>query len=852
MCKKLCSCFLKRKQFLILLLPLLFCNLITFAQQKITVSGAVVSERNIPLAGVSVKVKGSTAGTTTDATGIFSIQANKNEVLVFSYVGYNENEVRIINETLNLKVQLTLSSDVLSDVVVTALGIQRKSKGITYATERVAGAELNKVPQTNLMNSLQGKVAGMTINRSGAGLGGSVRVLLRGNKSAQGNNQPLYVIDGIPLVNFTRESLNNTFSNQDGGDGISNLNPDDIESMSILKGASAASLYGSQAANGVILITTKKGKAGVSKVDFASSITVDKVAYKPELQTSFGETSPGSPESWGAPISNAKDNISDFFQKGTTAVNSVGFSSGNENMQTYLSYANTSARGIVEGNKLLRHNLSLRESARFLNNKLKLDADIKFISQTVNNNPFYGFQNGPLYGLYTFPIGKDIAPFKKDYQIMDPVRLLNTQNWPYISADNQNPYWVANKILSENKRNRTIANLSLKYDITNSLNIQLRGNMDRTNDLNTGKYHVGSAPVYAGLNGGYNISNITTTQYYGDALLNFTHSFGDVQLSSVLGTSITDSRSTGENAFSTNLNFPNIFTIQNMVRERSGYGSVSEGHQQLQAVFGNINLSYKDWLYVDVTGRNDWSSNLSYTPNGSYFYPSAGIGVLLHEIAPLPEFISFAKLRASYAVVGNTVPIYVTNPVNYYSGAGTVIFNSTKPFNELKPEKAKSLELGTEIRLFQNQFSIDFTYYKANSTNQFFSIAVPPGTGFTRRFINGGDIQNSGVEIMAGYTSLPNKAVRWSSTINYSANKNRIKKLATDIDEFVLANDINNYSSILKVGGSYGDIYAQVLKRDNTGRVIINAAGSPVVETGARSLVGNPNPKFKLGWNNNF
>jgi len=514
MCKKLQSCFLKRKQLLFLLFPLVFFNLISFAQQKVTVTGTVVSELNIPLAGVSVKIKGSSGGTITDSRGIFSIQANKNAVLIFSSIGFNENEIKITDETLTPIVQLTTSSGALTDVVVvTALGIQKNSKAITYATQKVAGPELVKVPQTNLMNSLAGKVAGMEVNRSSAGLGGSVKVLLRGNKSAQGNNQPLYVIDGIPLVSLARETTNNTFSNQDGGDGISNLNPDDIESISILKGAAGASLYGSQAANGVILITTKKGKMGVSKVDFTSSVTDDKNAYKPELQNSFGETSPGSQESWGAPIPNAKDNISDFFNNGTTAVNSVGFSTGNQNMQTYISYANTSAKGIIEGNKLSRHNLNLHQSARFFNDKLKLDADVKVISQTVNNNPFFGFQNGPLHGLYTFPRGKDFAPYKKDYQILDPVRLLNTQNWPFINADNQNPYWVSNKVLSENIRNRTITNLAVKYDITSKLNIQIRGNMDKTNDLNTGKYFVGTAPVYAGLNGGFNILNITTTQY---------------------------------------------------------------------------------------------------------------------------------------------------------------------------------------------------------------------------------------------------------------------------------------------------------------------------------------------------
>lgn len=364
---------------------------------------------------------------------------------------------------------------------------------------------------------------------------------------------------------------------------------------------------------------------------------------------------------------------------------------------------------------------------------------------------------------------------------------------------------------------------------------------------------LGTAEAYGGKNGGYSVNNITLTEYYSDAILNFAKAFGKINVNGLLGTSVTDTRSNGESAGSNLLYVPNVFTVQNMnVLNGQVSGSISEARQQLQGIFGSISLSYNDWLSLDLTGRNDWSSNLSFTPNGSYFYPSAGLSILLHQALKLPEAISFAKLRGSYAIVGNTVPIYVTNPQNNLGNRGNIFFNNTAPFTDLKPEKTNSLEFGTEIHLFQDQFSLDFSYYKTNSINQFFSISVPPGTGYGRRFINGGDIQNSGIEITMGYSTLPGRAVKGTSLINFSTNKNVVKKLATDIGQFVISDDINNYHSILTVGGSYGDLYGQVLKRDENGRVLIGVDGKPVVQSGKPSLLGNSNPKFQLGFNNNF
>jgi len=836
---------------LILIIVLLFGTYPILAQTTAITGTVTDATTGMPLPGVNLLVQGTTRGAQTDFDGHYSIEAVNGDVLLFSFLGMKTQALTVgVEKIINLTMQE--DAEQLGEVVVTALGVERKSSQVTYATQKVDGNELTKVPETNFINSISGKVAGVAVYRNGSGVGGSAKVLIRGSKSAQGNNQPLYVINGVPMANSVTESINQSFSSRDGGDGISNLNPDDIESINVLKGASAAALYGSKAANGVILITTKRGKSGQATVNFSSSLSLDKIAYGPELQNSFGQTSPGSEESWGAPIANAPNNISGYFGVGETKINSISFSAGSEKMRTYLSYANTSSKGVLEDNKLTRHNISIRETAKFFNDKLTMDANVNIINQRLDNPTVSGFQATQLFGLYTFPRGESIEPYK-NYEILDEVRNIETQNWPFITASNQNPYWVANRNLFENKRNRSIVNILAKYDITSWLNVQVRGNMDKTDDVRSGKYYLGTATVYGGQNGAYNISDKTFTEYYGDAMLNFTKNFGKIDLSGLMGTSITDSRSNGISAGSNRLFIPNVFTIRNMNSENGNVASEqSEDRQQLQAVFGNINLTYNDWLSLDVTGRNDWSSNLSFTPNVSYFYPSFGLSALLNKALKLPEVINYAKLRGSYAIVGNTVPLYVTNPQNSLNNRGDVNFNNRAPFTDLKPEESKSLELGAEVRLLSNQITFDFTYYKTNTINQFFSVSVPPGTGFSSRYINGGDIQNSGIEITLGFATLPSNSLKWNSTLNFTTNKNVIKKLAADIDQFAITSDINEYYSILKIGGSYGDLYGQVLKRDDMGRVAINDEGKPVVQTGEPSLLGNSNPKFQLGFNNNF
>lgn len=832
-------------------------------QQEKEVTGTVRDNKGTPLPGVTVQVKGTSKGTKTDVNGHYKLHANAGDILVFSSIGMTGKELTV-NTGSEFNIALDESVRGLSELVVTALGVKRSEKSTTYATQQLSGVELTKAKDANLMNALSGKTVGVTIARSSSGVGGSVKVLLRGNKSANGSNQPLYVIDGVPMTNFSTQQPNSTWGGngtinyspgRDGGDGISNLNPDDIESISVLKGASSAALYGSQAANGVILITTKKGGAGQTRVNFSSNLTIDQAAYKPKFQNSYGQTDPKATQSWGAKINNAQDNLSDFFRTGTTLTNAINFSAGSNIMQTYFSYANTLSNGIVPGNKLTRHNLNFRETGHFLNDKLTVDGNVNYIVQKVNNGPVSGLYFNPLTGLYLFPRGLDISPYKNNYEIMDPERQLMKQNWPFDEDVQQNPYWIPNRNGSVADRYRTMINVSAKYDLTKTIYLQARGSIDRTNDVYESDIYAGTHPVLSSKDGRFIYSNQTTTQSYGDFIANFTIPAEKFKINAILGTSITDTRTKGEtfDTYNNGLYIPNVFTIQNMIMPTYLAATLPENRSQLQAVFANVNLSFNDWVFLDLTGRNDWSSNLSYTNNYSYFYPSAGLTFMLNQMFTMPEIVNYAKLRGSYAVVGNTVPVYITNIQSHLgSNPGTVNFNTRKPFGEMKPEKTRSLELGTSWRFVNNRLNFDFTYYKTNTINQYFEITVPPGTGFSTRFINGGNLENKGVEIMLGYDILKNSQLTWNSAANFSTNKNTVKELAPGIDQFILTEAANNsYQSMIVVGGSYGDIYGKKLLRDEQGRVKLSDKGKPLSED-AFTLIGNPNPKWQAGWNNNI
>jgi len=846
------------------------------------IKGTVKDASGQPLIGVNIQVKGTSRGTQTDANGAFTVQASAGEVLVVSYIGFAKKEVTVAGPAVALNIVLSEDSKTLGEVVVTALGIKKSEKSITYASQQIGGGELTRVKSDNLMNSLNGKISGVTISPSASGVGGSAKVILRGNKSAAGNNQPLYVIDGIPISNGSNSNgqPNNTFgtsvgqggmasaasTNQDGGDGISNLNPDDIESVTILKGASASALYGSQAQNGVILITTKKGKAGKTSISFTSSATMDHIAYKPEFQNSYGQT-PGGADSWGAKISSGHDNLSEFYQTGTNFTNSINLSGGSEIAQTYFSYANTTARGVEPGNKLVRNNLNFRETGHFLNDKLTVDGNITYVDQKINNSPGLGLYLNPLTGLYLFPRGRDILPYKNQFELPAVPITGNgapTQNWPFNEDIQQNPWWTTQRDPNTAQRNRVLINGSVKYDFTKWLSLQVRGNLDRFNDVYEQDLYAGTNPVYAKANGQLLLTNQTTEQKYGDALLTFTvPGKSDFKVDGVLGASITDSKTAGTIIGPNSLNtyndpgllIPNVFLPENLVSADGAppVNSLQANHNQIQSLFANANLSYKNWAFLTLTGRNDWSSNLAFTPNSSYFYPSAGLSFILNQMFELPKAISYAKIRGTYAEVGNTVPSYVTNPLTHIIPGG-VVLNSVAPFPQLKPERTKSFELGFDSRFFDDALTVNFTYYKSNTRNQFFRITPSFVTTYSQGFVNAGNVQNSGIEFMVAYDVIKNSSFTWNTAFNGSTFNNKVIDVDSKdgIDQFILTTSSNNsYESVLAKGGSYGDIYGVTLKHDAQGRIMVGTDGKPITEDGF-NYIGNPNPKFQLGWNNTF
>lgn len=837
------------------------------------IKGTVKDETGTTLPGVTVTIKGTKTGTQTNTSGQYSIPAKAGDVLVFSFIGYQNKEVTVGAET-TVDVSLGGDSKNLETVVVTALGVKRSEKSLTYNTQQVSGDELSKVKSPNLMNSLNGKVAGLTISPSASGVGGSAKVILRGSRSVSGNNQPLYVIDGVPISNNGNANgqQNSVFGGgQDGGDGISNLNPDDIASITVLEGASAAALYGSQAQNGVILITTKQGKSGKTEIGFSSGVNIDNIAYKPKFQNSYGPASATTRDSWGSAINNTTDNLKDFFQTGINTSNAINLSGGSEIAQTYFSYSNTYASGIQPGNKLNRNNINLRETANFLNNKLTVDASVNYINQKINNSPSLGLYLNPLVGLYLFPRGADINPYKEQYLLAGNSGIAR-QNWLGGSADiNQNPWWLTNLNPNTSIRNRFLLSGSVKYDVASWLNVQVRGNMDRTTDDYENHR-------FSGINGNFNStgtgyfaqSNQTFVQKYVDAIANITVPLtgSDFKLNGLIGGSINDQKTSGL-SLAGNLSAVDFFTPSNTIVAQPGTftgntltntTAILPNHNQLQAIFGNANLSYKDWAFLTVTGRNDWSSNLSYTPNNSYFYPSFGLSFIVSQMFKLPEAISYAKVRGTYAEVGNTVPPYLTFIQNTLKADGALLFNTNRAFRELKPERTKSFELGTDLRFLANRINFSFTYYKTNTRNQYIPVIAPPSSLVSTGYLNAGNVENKGIQFILGADVVKGDGLNWNTSINGSANRNKIIDIASEDRIFsvdLTGGGNNSYISRLKVGGSYGDIYGYTLQRDAQNRIVLAGDGTSAspytpVKSSDFNYIGNANPKFQLGWNNSF
>ena len=846
---------------------------------KRKITGHVTDENGEALPGASIVIKGTTDGTITDFDGNFTLDAATGNQLVVSYVSYLPTDITVSTQS---KYTIKLKPDVknIQEVVVTALGVKKNTRALSYSSQKIDSKELTKVKSGNFTNSITGKVSNANIMQASGGAGSPTKIVLRGNNSLNGTGEPLIVIDGMPVTNYNPRTSTDqgAFGGVTlGSDGLSAINSDDIESINILKGPSAAALYGNSAANGAIIITTKSGQAGTAKIEVSTNTTFDHAAYKPNFQTIYG-ASAGNPyeESWGNQSANAQRNknaYSDFLQTGVNTINSINFTAGNELAKVFASYSNTFTKGIVPENKMDRHNLNVRGNASFFEKFLDMDVKVIYTQQKVNNPFSPGLYNNPLISFYKMPADFDIAPYR-NYELIGNAPYLTPeqvnagsyyQNWPVTPREiYENPYWITNRENNINNRDRLLASMTLQFNFTKWLNLQLRGTLDNTNDLLETKMYQGTNLILAGTNGNYTRSESGARQLYGDALLNFNKDFShDLRVNALLGTSIKDYKQDGITLSGNrgSLFQPNIFNVTNLNFGGGAYNRSIYDRKQLQSVFYSVEVSWKNAVFLNHTGRNDWASTLP-KDKDNYFFPSVGASVVLSEFLPVnKETINMLKVRGSYTRVGSELPSFIIQPVKTISSDGTFIrpTNAVREGETLKPELTSSWEIGAEASLLNNLIRADITYYHTNTTNQLFTITAPPSSGWERYYVNGGDIENRGIE--ASVTVNPKFGnLEWSSTLNFARNINEVKRLRGNNDFFVTSqDDKRRFMNRVVVGGSLGDMYAYKLARDNDGKLIMKdtyldnevVASEPTLSN-QREYVGNSNPDFMMGWNNTF
>ncbi len=847
---------MKKINILLIAIFSMLLSLNVMAQEK-SISGTITSASDgAPLPGVSVVVQGTARGAETDFDGNYTIEASQGEVLVYSFVGMKTQTVTV-GSSSTISLALEEDANTLDEVVVTALGIKKTRKSLTYAAQDIKADELSRVKQTNPVNSLSGKVAGVNITRSASGAGGSVKVVLRGNSSI-GNNQPLYVVDGIPLSNPTAGQPTSTFGslnggNRDGGDALSLINSDDIESLTVLKGASASALYGSAGLNGVILITTKKGKSGGFKVDYSSNLTVESAAYMMEFNDE------------------AQKNIDSFLNSGTTSINTLSISGGTETAQTYFSYGNTTASGILPQNKLKQHTINIRETAKFFEGKVKMNASVMASTQKIKNRAVSGLYFNPLVGVYGFEsAGESLADYT-NFEELDPTRNIMSQRWFRGTSDiEQNPYWITYRNPSEDTNKKLLASLKFDFKINDWLSLQTRGTYDQSLLDYDRKIYATTEATLAPSTGRYIVENADYTQLYGDVLANINTQINEnTSITAIVGASTTGSTLEtfrGDSGANGGLQFANVFSFQNFNANPSVTFEQNSYETKVNSLFASTTIDFGGKIYVDLTARNDWTSTLP-AANNSFFYPSVGVTGILNELFEFGEKVSFAKLRASYAEVGNGFgPDKISPNRSILFGGGV---NSTDPIRPYpgttpRPERQKSFEIGTEWKFNNNRFGIDIGYYHTNTTDQYF--AVPVSTTIVASGVaglNAGDILNSGIEATVFVVPVQNEDMKWTSTLNFATNKNEIISISGDnvdglvpTEYFVMSpKGVNTFGSYLVEGGSFGDIYAQVIKKDANGLPIYDSGAFVKEDTDAidgLTKVGNANPDFTLGWNNSF
>jgi len=820
--------------------------------QNNTVSGTVSDTSGSPLPGVNVVEKGTSNGTSTDFDGNYTMNVSDGAVLVFSSLGYATKEVSV-NGQNTINTLLNDDTSQLDEVVVTALGVKRQKKSLTYATQGVDPKGIDEArPQQNLVNSLSGKVAGLSIQTSGNGVSGSSKVVLRGNRSIAGSSQVLYIVDGVPL----------------GGD-ISDISPDDVASINVLKGANAAALYGARANNGAIIITTKSGSADGLSISLSSTITAQTGNILFDYQNQFGQGSGGvynaaSTGSWGPALNGSQvdgwqpqtptsynfspqaDNVNDFMQTGFNLANNLSIRGGSEKLRTFFGYTHELRNGIVADNDLRRHNVTFKIDNSLLDGKLELSAKANYIRSELFNQLDTGeaFSN----------------PWRHAYRLPRNIRTQDAEEFQYISGNGStlqnywkpndnggaNPYWTINKNLKEIVTNRIIGYMSLKYNFSDNLSLLVRTALDQSSEAREDRLFNDSYIIAD--NGNYITRNASAYEWNTDFLLSYNRDISeDLSFNLNVGGNNRQARSQFIRTDNGGLNAANIFAVTNAQNLTS---SQDFAIREVNSLYGFGQAGYKDAVFLDLTYRSDWSSTLP-SENRRFDYYSAGLSAVISDLASFPDAFNYLKLRASYAEVGNdTDPFNLVRTANLLAG-GLLQQQGVQPNPNLRPERTKSTEFGFDARFLDSRLGLDFTYYTTNSIDQLFSQSVAVGLGFGTRFVNGGDVQNRGVELILTGTPIRTTDFSWNVTLNYSRNRSEVLRLAEDLETLPLDGDFFRRFR-LDVGEPWGNVYSRGFARDDQGRVLVAADGTPEVTPGQDVLVGNYNPDWLGGINNTF
>lgn len=842
-----------------------------------TVSGIVKDENGLPIIGATVKVRGAQMGVVTDMDGKFSLKTSVGSVLTVSYIGYKTQDIKV-QEGGSLNIKLEPESKQLNEVVVTALGIKRSQKALSYNVQQVTSDELIRNKDANFINSLAGKVAGVNINTSSAGVGGASKVVMRGAKAIEQSSNALYVIDGVPMFNLGQEG-GKGFESSGTTEAIADINPEDIESMSVLTGAAAAALYGSRAANGAIVITTKKGKVGHTEVTFSQNTEFLSAFRLPEFQNRYGTGSQLSSvevadKSWGKRLNEVNsygyDPKSDYLKTGVVTTETVTLSTGSEKNQTYLSASAVNSAGIVPNNKYNRYNFTFRNTTSFLQDRMTLDVGASYIKQNDLNMVNQGSYSNPLVEAYLFPRGDDWQTIKM-YERYNTQRKIYTQYWPQGLNEftGQNPYWINYRNLRTNFKDRYMLNAGLTYKILDWLNVAARIRVDNSANKYERKLYASSNTTLTegSGNGFYAISKTDDKQTYGDLMVNINKSFENtLSLQANIGASLSDIQQdvlSNSGPLRNDL-FANKFTVFQLddskaARFQSGY------HDQVKSLFASVELGYKGAYYLTLTGRNDWPSQLA-GPNStqsSFFYPSVGTSFVLSEIFHLPKQIDYLKARASYASVGLPFPRFLANPTFEWDTALRQWKSKANyPLYNLKPENTTSWEIGLTAR-FLKHFNLDVTLYHTTTYNQTFNPQISVSSAYSTLYVQTGSVSNKGIELSLGYKNKWGD-FGWASNYTFSANRNKINELVRNYvhpETGTIINkdrlDVGGHGQahfILKEGGTLGDLYSlSDIKRDSQGRVYIDNEGKVYTDNNVGDIkLGSVFPKCNMAWRNDF